>query len=43
MGHGNYVKNKISSVPMGKEIRSENLEDVHYLWFSIKLNPLLSV
>lgn len=34
---------KISSVPMGKEMKKENLEDLHHLWFSIELNPLLNV
>lgn len=30
MGHGNDIKNKISSVPAGKEIKSENFEDIFY-------------
>lgn len=34
---------KISSVPMGKKIKRENLKDLHHLWFSIELNPVLNV
>lgn len=41
MGHGNYAK--ISSVPMGKEIKRETSKTLHHLWFSIELNPLLNV
>lgn len=28
---------------MGKEIKKENVKDIHYLWFSINFDPLLSV
>lgn len=28
---------------MGKEIKRENVKDIHYLWFSINFDPLLSV
>lgn len=27
---------------MGKEIKKENVKDIHYLWFSINFDPLLS-
>lgn len=30
MGHGNYIENKVSPVPMGKDIKSENFKDIHY-------------
>lgn len=28
---------------MGKEIKKENVKDIHYLWFSINFDPLLSM
>lgn len=28
---------------MGKEIKRENVTDIHYLWFSINFDPLLNV
>lgn len=30
MGHGNDIKTKISSIPVGKEIKSENFKDIYY-------------